>query len=253
MIAAPELDNPALSHGFFTRDGGHSTGLYASLNCGLGSDDDRQRVINNRAMVAERLEVAPDHLLTVYQVHSPDVACVTEPFSGPLPKVDAMVTTAPGLALGILTADCAPVLFADTKAGVIGAAHAGWKGAITGVLEATVAAMIDQGAKHERITAVIGPTISRYAYEVGPEFVMRFSDEAAENESLFHPSERDGHAYFDLSAYCLKRLRNAEVGTVADLGICTYSDEDRFFSYRRTTHRGEPDYGRQISAIALRP
>lgn len=253
MISAADLESPVLKHGFFTREGGHSSGLYASLNCGLGSDDERQRVINNRAMVAERLDVEANRLLTVYQIHSADVAHVTEPFSGTLPKVDAMVTDRPELAIGILTADCAPVLFADAEAGVIGAAHAGWKGALTGVLEATVAAMVDRGADRQRIAAVIGPTISRHAYEVGPEFVDRFSDQSPDNERYFHPSEREGHAYFDLPAYCLKRLRDAGVGTIADVAICTYSDEDRFFSYRRTTHRGEPDYGRQISAIALRP
>lgn len=253
MIVAPELETPALNHGFFTREGGHSTGLYASLNCGLGSDDERQRVINNRAMVAERLDVAADRLLTAYQVHSPEVAFVAEPFSGAPPKVDAMVTDRPGLAIGILTADCAPILFADAKAGVIGAAHAGWKGALTGILEATVAAMVVRGAKHQQIIAVVGPTISRHAYEVGPEFVARFSDEGPDNENCFHTSERAGHAYFNLPAYCMKRLHKAGIGAIADVAVCTYSDEDRFFSYRRTTHRGEPDYGRQISAIALRP
>lgn len=237
-------------HGFFTRLGGVSDGLYASLNIGLGSADDRDRVLENRRRVAASLNVVPERLVTVHQVHSPDVARVERPVGDDRPRADAMVTDRPGVALGISTADCLPVLFADADAGVIGAAHAGWKGALAGVLENTVAAMEALGAERSRVVAVLGPTISQDNYEVGPEFVDRFRADDAANERHFRPSPRVGHAQFDLAGYAAGRLEKAGVSGER-LTPCTYADEEQFFSYRRATHRGEPDYGRQISAIVL--
>lgn len=253
MLTAAALEKCThLRHGFFTREGGVSKGIYASLNCGLGSDDDKGAVTENRARVAEAMGVASDHLLTVHQVHSPDVIHVTGTWTpATAPKADAMVTDRPGIALGVLAADCTPVLFADSNARVIGAAHAGWKGAFTGVLEATVEAMTRLGAKREQIIAAVGPCISRDAYEVGPEFRARFADAGEDVAKWFIPSARDNHLMFDLTSYVAARLTAAEIGTVTRLDLCTYADEARFFSYRRTTHRGETDYGRQISAIAL--
>ncbi|MFD1329560.1 peptidoglycan editing factor PgeF [Mycoplana ramosa] len=238
-------------HGFFTRRGGVSDGIYAGLNVGLGSADDRERVIENRARVGQWFGAIPDRLATVHQVHSPDVVTVDENFSGERPTADALVTATPGLVIGVLTADCGPVLFADPDAGVIGAAHAGWKGALAGVLENTVAAMEKLGASRSRIVAGLGPSISRRHYEVGPEFVERFLGTNPAYAEFFSPSERQGHAMFDLPGLTLKRL--AEAGIEAEnLDICTYPAEADYFSYRRTVHRKEPDYGRQISAIMLR-
>lgn len=255
MLTAKPLDVLAhVRHGFFTREGGVSRGIYATLNCGYGSDDDPGAVRENRARVARDLSVEPERLLTVYQVHSPTVLRVTGAWEPTVPpQADAMVTDMPSVALGILTADCAPVLFADGTARVIGAAHAGWKGAFAGVLEATIEAMTALGAHRSRIVAAIGPTISRDAYEVGPEFRARFVEASHANERWFIPSAREEHFMFDLPAYAAARLDAAGVAAVATLGLCTYADETRFFSYRRTVHRGETDYGRQISAIALRP
>lgn len=252
MIAADALDLDGIAHGFFTREGGHSAGLFDSLNCGMGSGDDKQTVLKNRAVVAERLGVAPDRLLSAWQVHSPDAALVSAPWQGEeRPRVDALVTTTPGLALGVLTADCGPVLFADPEARVIGAAHAGWKGALTGVTTRTLALMEEQGAARSRVTAVIGPMISRAAYEVGPEFPGRFTEADPAIARYFTPSPRPGHFMFDLPAYLADRLQAEGVGRVVNLSLCTCSDERRFFSYRRATHRNEKDYGRLISAIAL--
>ena len=240
-------------HGFFTREGGVSKGIYASLNCGYGSNDDGECVRENRARVALKLGAEPEKLLTAYQVHSPDVAVVTEAWTpGTAPQADAMVTAEPGIALGILTADCAPVLFADERAHVIGAAHAGWKGAIGGVLEATVDAMTRLGAERNRIVAAIGPCISKEAYEVGADFRDRFVEADGDNAKWFAPSPNDGHFMFDLPGYAGARLEAADIGTIAVVGRCTYKEPKRFFSYRRTTHREEPDYGRQISAVMLR-
>jgi YfiH family protein len=251
-VEAPELSLPGIRHAFFTRQGGVSTGLYAGLNTGFGSNDDRAAVLENRARAARHLAVAPESLATPYQIHSPEVVVVSEAWGPGLgPKADAVVTSRPGVAVGVGSADCGPVLFADAEAGVVAAAHAGWKGAFTGVLEATFAAMQRLGAKPERTVAVLGPTISAAAYEVGPEFVARFAEAGVETARYFRPSERDGHAYFDLPAYIADRLRAAGIGTVGDVGLCTYSNEARFFSYRRATHRREPDYGRLLSAIAL--
>src|SRR5690606_162891 len=237
-------------HGFFTRAGGVSEGIYRGLNAGVGSDDAGDKVAENRAGVAAWMGVAPDRLVTLYQVHSPDALVVREAFGTPRPKADAMVTDRPGLALGVLAADCGPVLYADGEAGVIGAAHAGWKGALTGVLEATIDAMERLGARRERIAAVLGPSIGPENYEVGPEFVQRFIEADPANEDYFAPSPQAGHAMFDLNRYTVDRLLRAGVAASA-IGRCTYADEANFFSYRRATHRKEPDYGRQISAIVL--
>ncbi|MBB4006307.1 hypothetical protein GGQ71_000543 [Rhizobium taibaishanense] len=237
-------------HGYFTRIGGVSTGIYAGLNMGLGSDDELANVHENRARVAGWFGRSEADLLTVYQVHSPDVLTVTAPFAGERPKVDAMVTDRPGLILGALAADCGPVLFADPVNRVIGSAHAGWKGALTGVLENTIEAMIALGAKRDTIVATLGPSISSKAYEVGPEFVERFLDHDMAYQRFFTPSAKPGHSMFDLPGLTVQRLN--EAGIKADsLGLCTYGDPTRFFSYRRKTHAGEPDYGRQISAIML--
>ncbi len=252
MITAPEFAAlPGILHGFFTRQEGVSEGVYQSLNIGLGSDDETDRVTENRKRVADRFGIAVDRLLFPYQIHSPDVMVVDRPWSkSDRPRVDALATATPGLAIGISTADCGPVLFADAKAGVIGAAHAGWKGAIGGVLEATIAAMEDLGAERPAITAVLGPTISVANYEVGPEFVDRFLAEDATNRRHFAEAERPGHKFFDLPGYIMLRLRDAGVAASA-LGACTYRDEDRFYSYRRATHRRESDYGRLASVIVL--
>jgi hypothetical protein len=252
FIEAPELSSyPNVRHAFFTRQGGVSEGLYASLNGGIGSSDDPARVAQNRRRMAEHLGVHADALLSVRQTHSPDVAVIERPWAlADRPSADAMVTKAPGIALGITTADCGPVLFADPHAGVVGAAHAGWRGALGGVLEATVAAMEALGATRERIVAVLGPAIGRAAYEVGPEFAATFRDADRTNDRFFSPGAGD-RLTFDLPAYIVARLTACGVGEVEDLALCTYSDEERFFSFRRATHRGEPDYGRLISAIRL--
>ena len=255
MIEAEALQHiPGLRHGFFTRRGGHSQGAFSSLNCGFGSGDDRETVARNRAIVADALSIAPDSLLTVYQEHSPKVVTVERPWEpASPPHADAMVTVNPGIALGSLTADCAPILLASDTGRIAGVAHAGWKGALSGVAEATVETMEALGAKRAGITAVIGPTISSAAYEVGPEFHDRFLQLNARNREFFEPSRRRGHWMFDLPGYIAARLRAFGLGRVTDLGLCTYSDENRFFSYRRATHRHEQHYGRLISAIAIMP
>lgn len=239
-----------LRHGFFTRRGGASSGVYAGLNCGAGSQDQSELVSINRDRVAGAMGVPPDRLCGVHQVHSPDVVTLDQPINGAKPKADALVTATPGLALTVLTADCQPVLFADHAAGVIGAAHAGWKGALDGVLEATVAAMVDLGATRDNITAIIGPTISQRAYEVGPEFFDGFMTENPDYGRFFAGGDGD-RAMFDLPGFGLHLLREAGVGRAEWVGHCTYSDPDRFYSYRRSCHRNEPDYGRLISAIRL--
>ncbi len=252
FITSPDLAaEPGIRHAFFTREGGVSSGIYASLNGGPGSADDPAAVRENRARMARHLHVGPAHLVSVHQVHSPDVALVTGPWPDARPKADAMVTVSRDVALAVSTADCGPILFADSEARVIGAAHAGWKGAFGGVLGATVTEMEKLGARRERILAVLGPTISAAAYEVGPEFVERFKAENATYSRFFTASGRPAHAMFDLPAFIALKAREAGIGRFVDLCLCTYGDERRFFSYRRTTHRGEPDYGRQIAAIAL--
>lgn len=248
LLASAEAQG--IRHGYFTRAGGVSEGIYKGLNIGVGSDDDQARVTENRRRVAAWMGVPADHLLSLYQVHSPDVVVASGPFPNGRPKADALVTNRPGIALGASSADCGPVLFADPEARVIGSAHAGWKGAFTGVLENTVTAMEGLGAKRERILAVLGPSISAANYEVGPEFVARFLEADADNISYFVPSANAGHHMFDLNLYTVDRLRRAGVTSEA-LNRCTYAEEDLFYSYRRTTHRKEADYGRQISAIVL--
>jgi len=253
MIITSSLlsDLPGLRHAFFTREGGVSDGMYESLNGGLGSNDDPARVHENRRRMAQALNVAPSHFLTVYQVHSPDVATVTKPWpNDERPHADALVTNTPGLAIGITTADCGPVLFADPKARVIGAAHAGWKGAFGGVIEATVKAMETLGAHRADIHAAIGPLIRQPSYEVGAEFVERFAATDAANARYFTPSSKPGHAMFDLAGFIRARLERAGIATIDDVNLDTYADP-RFFSYRRTTHRAEPDYGRNIHALVL--
>lgn len=241
-----------IRHAFFTREGGVSDGIYASLNGGIGSRDQPAHVGENRTRMATQVGVAPDHLLSLYQIHSPDVVVVETPWTvDQRPRADAMVTRQPGLALGISTADCGPVLFADAEAGVIGAAHAGWKGAFTGVLEATLDAMVAQGAERSRIAVALGPMIRQQSYEVGAEFVEKFVATGADNTRFFAPGAREGHAQFDLPGYIASRLTRAGVSRIDDLGLCTYADGARFYSYRRSCHRAEPDYGRHISAIAL--
>jgi YfiH family protein len=242
---------PGLRHAFFTRDGGVSEGIYAGLNGGLGSNDDPAHVAENRRRMAAEMGVAPLHFLTAYQVHSPDVAVAKAPWNGASrPRVDAMVTKVEGLALGVTTADCGPVLFADPKARVIGAAHAGWKGAFTGVLEATIAEMEKLGADRSDIVVAIGPLIRQPSYEVGAEFVERFTQADAGFARFFIPSIRAGHAMFDLGGFIRMRLERAGIAIIDDTGIDTYPD-DNLFSYRRSVHRKEPDYGRQIHAIVL--
>lgn len=236
-------------HGFFTRKGGASSGIFAGLNCGVGSSDQTEIVAINRSRVAEAMGVAPDNLAGVHQVHSGDAVHVTTP-PDPKPKADGLVTATPGLALSVLTADCQPVLFADPQAQVIGAAHAGWKGAQAGVLEATIDAMVALGATRENIHAVIGPTISQRAYEVGPEFFDIFLDEDPENTRFFAGGDGD-RMHFDLAGYGLMRLRGAGIASAEWTRHCTYFDPDRFYSYRRSVHQKDPDYGRLISTIVL--
>lgn len=254
MIEATQLSAlPGIRHGFFTRQGGASEGLYSSLNCGFGSGDDLGLVARNRARVADSLAVDEAALLTVWQWHSADVIEVDAPWDvRKPPEGDAMVSATPGIALGILTADCAPVLFADAQARVIGAAHAGWKGAIAGIANATIGAMEKLGAKREHIVAVIGPTIGPASYEVGPELHAAFIKQSPDNVVHFSISTGNPRHYtFDLPGYLAAQLEKAGIGEAAQLGLDTYQDEDSFFSYRRMTHRGEKVYGRQISTIAL--
>ena len=249
MLEILTSDAIPLRHGFFTRKGGASSGIFSGLNCGPGSTDLSQAVTINRNRVAAALGLPNAALVSLKQTHSATVVTLTEAFTT-RPLADAMVTATPGIGLGILTADCQPVLFADAKAHVIGAAHAGWRGAKDGVLEATVDAMEALGAKRENITAVIGPTISQPAYEVGPEFFETFTDDDP-SSARFFINGIDGHMLFDLPGYGLQRMRTAGVGHSEWTRHCTYRDPDRFYSYRRTTHAGEADYGRLISVIRL--
>jgi YfiH family protein len=243
-------DDLTAQHGFFTRKGGVSTGIYQGLNCGLGSDDERDSVLANRTHVANAMQVQHDALQSVHQIHSANVITLTGPVDRNAMKADAMVTATKGTALGILTADCAPILFSDPDANVIGAAHSGWQGAIGGVSEATITAMEALGAKRENITAVVGPTISQRAYEVGPEFFENFIANDMDYARFFAQGT-DDRMQFDLPSFCLHRLRQAGIGNATWTGHCTYSDPDRFYSYRRTCHAKQPDYGRLISAIRL--
>jgi YfiH family protein len=252
MLTLAALEQPGLRHAFFGRSGGVSEGLYASLNCGFGSGDDPERVAANRARALAMAEMPAGSLLTAYQVHSPDVVTITSPWRRKdAPRADAMVTDRPGVALGILTADCAPVLFADAEARVIGAAHAGWRGALTGVLEATVEAMRALGARPDRIAAGVGPCIGQRSYEVGPEFPAPFLAQDPNNAGFFRPSARERHHLFDLPGYVAGRLTALRLGRVEKVGHDTCAEHDLFFSYRRATLAGESDYGRDLSAICL--
>lgn len=237
-------------HGFFTRRGGASSGVFAGLNCGIGSSDQSEIVTINRQRVAGAMDVELSHLASVHQVHSADVATIAAPIEGERPRADAIVTATPGIALSILTADCQPVLFSDANAGVIGAAHAGWRGALDGVLDATLDAMEALGASRANTHAVIGPCISQDAYEVGPEFLDAFLKEDTANNRFFKDGDGD-RKLFDLPAYGLHRLHAANIGKAEWTRHCTYSDPDRFYSYRRTTHAKEADYGRLIASICL--
>ncbi len=254
FLTDPRLASlPGIRHGFFTREGGVSTGIYATLNCGLGSSDEPSLVGENRARLARALGASPDKLATPYQVHGTAAIVVDAPWPADArPHADALVTQRPGIAIAIGTADCGPILLADPSAGVIGAAHAGWRGAISGIAESAIAAMERLGARRERIIAALGPSISQANYEVGPELVEKFVAEDPGNARFFTHSKRPGHSQFDLPGYTVARLKRAGV-SAANLPNCTYAEEARFFSFRRTTHRSEKDYGRQLSAIVLEP
>jgi polyphenol oxidase len=243
---------PGFRHGFFTREGGVSNGLYTGLNCGLGSKDDPSKVLENRALVAGLLQAQRPEVVTLYQVHSPFAMIIDKPIAREdLPKADAVATRTPGLAIGVLTADCTPVLFADPGAGVVAAAHAGWRGAIGGVLEAAVAAMEKLGARRQRVIAAIGPSISQAAYEVGPEFETEFLKQSEDNARFFSRPNDEARAHFDLTGYVDARLSAIGLSAVEKVAPCTYENESLFFSFRRSQHRSEADYGRQISAIVV--
>jgi polyphenol oxidase len=251
VLKAANLAAPSIDHGFFGRPGGVSQGVYAGLNCGPGSGDSVDAVIENRRRAMAALGDAA--LVTCYQVHSATAVTVTAPWPiGQAPHADAMATNVPGLALGILTADCAPVLLADADAGVIGAAHAGWKGALAGVTDSVIAAMEALGARRKRITAAVGPCIAQVSYEVDSAFRDRFVTVQADNAAFFTAVTPDGHCRFDLEAYVVNRLTLADVSDIVALHADTYADASAFFSFRRATHRLETDYGRDLSAIALK-
>ncbi len=252
FLSAAALKLPGVAHAFFTRRGGVSEGVYASLNGGVGSRDAPEAVAENRARMAAALGLAADRLAVPYQVHSADALAISDHWDPDArPRCDGVVTATPGLALGVTGADCGMLLFADPKARVVGAAHAGWKGALTGVVEATVAAMERLGGRRGDIAAALGPCIAQASYEVGPEFVAAFGEAGEDTRRFFVPSRKAGHSMFDLKAYITERAARAGVGRFEDLGLDTYADGELFFSYRRTTHRREPDYGRLVSAIAL--
>ena len=252
FLTLPTLAAPGVRHAFFTRNGGVSQGVYASLNGGVGSRDDPEAVAQNRSRMAAALGVEPQRLLVPFQVHSPDVVVVSKPWAAKeRPRCDGVVTTTAGLALGVTGADCGMILFADPQARVIGAAHAGWKGALSGVIEATVETMVAEGASRERIRAGLGPCIAQGSYEVGAEFVAGFADGDTASAGFFGASANEGRSMFDLHGYIAERAARAGIGGFEDSGLDTYADELRFFSYRRTTHRKEPDYGRLVAAIVL--
>ena len=253
MITLDTLNcDNCIRHAFFTRQGGISTGLFAALNCGFGSGDDLEKVARNRALATAQLDLPSDRLVSCHQVHGTDIVTVERPWRREdNPRADGMVTNVPGIALGILAADCAPVLFADPAAGIIGAAHGGWRGALAGVMEATVAAMTRLGASTDRIRAGIGPCIGQASYEVGPEFERAFAEADAESQAFFVPAERPGHFRFDLPAYIADRLARLGLAAVQQSGHDTAAEEDLFFSYRRACLRGEKHYGRGLAAIAL--
>lgn len=244
---------PGIAHGFGTREGGVSTGIYASLNCGVGSKDNQDHVAENRTRFAGHLGITPQALVTPYQFHSADVVVVEEPWTrADAPKADAVVTMESGLAIAISTADCVPVLFADAQAKIVGAAHAGWRGALSGVLEATLEAMERLGAERSQISACIGPAISQPSYEVGDEFEKKFLEEDETSARFFQRTNAQERPHFNLTGYVAARLQAAGTGGVEDMRLCTYCDTTRFFSYRRSCHQNEEDYGRQISAIMIK-
>jgi polyphenol oxidase len=253
MLKAPSLAKlNHVRHAFFTRDGGVSQGIYATLNGGVGSKDSPEKVAENRARMARALGVEPQNLLTPYQIHSADVVIAEKPWKPDArPRADAVVTRTSGLAIGVSTADCGPLLFADVQAGVIGAAHAGWRGAFTGIIEATVSTMEKLGANRTRIAVALGPTIRQSNYEVGPEFIDRFQTADHSNSRFFAASKGEGYAMFDLAGYIYNRIKNTGIAQFEDLRFCTYAEPARFYSYRRAIQYGEPDYGRHINAIAL--
>jgi hypothetical protein len=251
-LEAKSLTLPGLRHGFFTRTGGVSSGIYASLNSGIGSHDGADNVTENRARMAAALGVASDHFITAYQIHSPNVVVADTPWTPQArPRADGIVSRTPGLAIGVSTADCGPVLMADPQARVVGAAHAGWRGALTGIVEATVAAMERLGAERGRILAALGPMIRQRNYEVGNDLMARFRAEDPGSDRFFVPAAREGHALFDLAGYVATRLAGAGVERIEDLDRCTYADPAQFYSFRRATHQAEADYGRHVNAIAL--
>jgi YfiH family protein len=244
--------DPKIRHAFFTRQGGVSGGPFASLNCGFGSRDNPAAVGRNRSIAAAYFDLAADRLVTCHQIHGTDIVTVERPWQRTAnPRADGMVTRVPGIALGVLAADCAPVLFADRDAAVVGAAHGGWRGALAGVMEATVTAMTALGARPKRIRAGIGPCIGQDSYEVGPEFAARFADEDPESSGFFAPAARPGHFLFDLPGYIAARLRRLGLAAIERAPHDTAAEEDLFFSYRRACLRGEVDYGRGLAAIAL--
>jgi polyphenol oxidase len=246
------LHDAGIRHGFFTKQGGVSDGIYASLNCGLGSKDDPAKVLENRARVARHLSSDSDQVVTLYQTHSAVALVVDRPYPrDAVPKADAVVTRTPGLVIGALAADCNPVLFADPVAKVVAAAHAGWRGALGGILESTLTAMESLGADRARIHAAVGPCINQSTYEVGPEFEAEFLQVSADYDAFFHRLDPKARPHFDLPGFVMMRLGRAGVGTTERVSRCTYENESQFFSYRRTTRRKEPDYGRQISAIMV--
>jgi YfiH family protein len=251
-VLAPTLSAlDGLRHAFFTRDGGVSGGVYASLNSGVGSQDDAGHVMQNRARMARELGVDATRLITAFQIHSPKVVVADEPWSVEArPRADAIVTKTPGLAIGVSTADCGPLLFADPHARVIGAAHAGWRGAFSGVIEGTIAAMEELGADRGRITVALGPLIRKESYEVSESFADEFL-RADEGYTQFFAPARAGHCMFDLPGFIASRLEQSGIDRFEDIGLCTYSEPDRFYSYRRSVHRAEPDYGRHVNAIVL--
>jgi len=255
MITSNALEKTdGIRHGFFTRQGGKSQGVFESLNCGYGSDEDRDIVSANRAHAGGLIGIDETSLVTAYQTHSADVIVVNDPWlPEAAPKVDGMASNVPGIALGILTADCAPVLFSDPIAGVIGAAHAGWRGAKDGVLKATLEAMGSLGAKAHQVTAAIGPCIQQDSYEVSDSFYDSFLKDNPRNEKYFCPADRPEHKQFDLPGFIISALKHNSVVNIESLNLDTYKNDDLFFSYRRATHRHEKQYGRLLSAIALEP
>lgn len=247
---SPALAAAGVKHAFFTRNGGVSPGVYATLNGGVGSSDARENVAENKRRMAETLDVLPERFLVPFQIHSPDCLAVDAPWTD-RPRCDGLATATPALALGVTGADCGMILFADPRAAVVGACHAGWKGALSGVIEATLAAMEKLGSRRADTIVALGPTIGPASYEVGPEFFAQFVAQAGDHARFFAPSIKAEHRMFDLPAFIGMRVEKAGAGVFENLALDTYADESRFFSYRRTTHRREPDYGRLVSAIAL--